>query len=68
METTSYGWKIDKKGNKFPSEFSTYEDYSQKIRDSYIAEMNKAIADGSYATGWTHANCDHAYEYCVGGN
>jgi hypothetical protein len=68
MTTTTYGWNIDTKGNTFPSEFATYEEYKQKLRSDYIAEMNKAIANGTYATGWLHANCDHAYDYCVGGN
>jgi hypothetical protein len=30
----------------------------------YADVMDKAVANGTYATGWTHANCDHAYGYC----
>ena len=31
---------------------------------AYIEEQDKAIANGTYATGWSHANCDHANDYC----
>jgi len=68
METTIYDWNTDTKGNKFPSEFSTYEEYWQKLTSDYVAERNKAVIDGTFATGWLHANCDHAYAYCVGEN
>lgn len=32
--------------------------------DNYAKEIDKAIANGTYDTGWSHANCDHANDYC----
>ncbi len=64
MKTTTYGWNIDTKGNRFPSEFANYEAYWQKLTNDYVAELNNAIANGTYESGWLHANCDHANNFC----
>jgi hypothetical protein len=66
MTTTTYGWNIDTKGRIFPKEYATYETYWDKLTNDYVIAVGKAWADGSIIN-WTHANCDHANNYCQKG-
>lgn len=40
------------------------EDKGRENARKYNEARQKAIADGTFATGWAHAGCDHAYGIC----
>lgn len=47
--------------------YETQDDFHKALAermDDYANAMQQAINNGTYATGWAHANCDHAYDYC----
>lgn len=64
LQVTSYGWLMDNKGNAFPPEFASMEAYWDKLRNDYIEQRAKGMAENP--EGWQHANCDHFYGICGG--